>query len=163
MGRIRKFFCLPQIEKVLFFRALFLVIYARFSLQIGAFKKVVRRFSGKAAEQRSDQADSVSSNQVAYLLNAASCIIPAPICLSKALAGSVLFRSCGYKTQFHIGVTRDGGSMLEAHAWLTLDGSVIVGDRADLGRYRELPFVFDHEKNNLVSHQVGNQKNKDRQ
>ncbi len=50
--------------------------------------------------------------------------------------------------------------MLEAHAWLTLDGRVIVADRSDLERYRELPFVFDYEKNNSFAHQAGYQKNK---
>lgn len=146
MGRIRKFFCLPQIEKVLFLRALLLLVHSRSSFQFKQFKNVVRHFSRKAASQEPPQVNSVSSSRVAFLLDAASSFIPAPTCLSKALAGSVLFKSCGYQTLLHIGVTRDDVSLLEAHAWLTLEDNVIVGDRADLERYRELPFVFDDAK-----------------
>ena len=146
MRRIRKFIYLLQREKILFLRALLLLVDSRFSLQFRQFKNVARHFSRKASAQQPARVCSVSSVRVAALLNAASCFIPPPTCLSKALAGSVLFRSCGYQTLLHIGIAKEGGSMLDAHAWLTLDGSVIVGDRSDLGRYRELPFVFDNGK-----------------
>ena len=143
MIRVRKFLCLPSEEKRIFLYALTLLVHSRFSLQFKQFKNVVKHFSKKAAAQQHGQVSSTSSARVAALLNAASRFIPAPTCLSKALAGSVLFRSCGYQTVLHIGVTRENGSALEAHAWLTLDGSVIVGDRSDLDRYREMPFVFE--------------------
>ena len=160
MRQIHKFYCLPHREKILFLRALLLLVHSRFSIQFKQFKNVVRHFSRKAASQQSAKANSISSSRVAALLNAASRFIPAPTCSSKILAGPVLFKSCGYQTQLHIGITREEGCMLEAHAWLTLDGSVIVSDRSDLGRYHELPFVFDCEMNKPFSKQVGCQKNK---
>jgi hypothetical protein len=158
--RVGKFFRLSQREKVLFVRALFLLIHSRLSLQFGEFRNVVRHFSRKTSFQKPDRLSRVSSTRVASLLDAASRLIPPPTCLSKALAGSVLFKACGYQTQLHIGVTREGGSLFEAHAWLTLDGHVVVGGRADLERYRELPFVFEHENNNSFSHEVGKQTDK---
>ncbi|MBU1565217.1 MAG: lasso peptide biosynthesis B2 protein [Proteobacteria bacterium] len=137
MVRIRKFFCLPAEEKVIFLRALFLLVYVRFSLQFKQFKNVVKDVSNKAASQNSVQKNSILPSRVAHLLNAAGNTIPYTTCLPRALAGSILLSSLGYQTKLHIGVTRKDGSMLEAHAWLTLNGSVIVGYRSDLDCYQQ--------------------------
>jgi hypothetical protein len=141
---------LSTVEKTIFFRALFLLSISRFSLQFKKFKSVVYSFSQKAAEQKPVLISSIPPAKVANLLIAAANIVPFSTCLSKSLAGSVLFRSLGYKTLLHIGVTKENGCLLEAHAWLTLDCSVIVGYRSDLARYHELPLIFDNEKNSSL-------------
>lgn len=146
MRRIRKFFSLPITEKIIFCRALFLLTIFRFSLQFKSFKRVVNSFSPKAARQIPIQKNSTPPAQVAILLNAAATIVPFSTCLSKSLAGLALFRSLGYETRLYIGVAQENGSMLEAHAWLTLGGTVLVGYRSDLARYREMPSIFDDEK-----------------
>lgn len=140
MVRLRKFFYLPAEEKIIFLRALFLLVYVRFSLQFKQFKNAVKDVSRKAAAQNSVQKSCILPPRVASLLNAAGNTLPYTTCLPRALAGSILFSSLGYQTKLHIGVTRENGSMLEAHAWLTLDGSVIVGYRSDLGRYQQFQF-----------------------
>ncbi|MFH0783404.1 MAG: lasso peptide biosynthesis B2 protein [Pseudomonadota bacterium] len=140
MVRIRKFFYLPAEEKMIFLRALFLLVYIRFSLQFKQFKNVVGDVSKKAAAQNSAQKNNILPARAANLLNAAGNILPYTTCLPRALAGSILFSSLGYQTKLHIGVTRENGSMLEAHAWLTLDGSVVVGYRSDLDRYQQFQF-----------------------
>lgn len=138
MTRVGKFFSLPAEEKRIFLRALFLLVYLRFSLRFKQFKNVVKDVSRKTSGQNSAQKKTVlPPPRVASLLNAAGSILPYTTCLPKALAGSILFSSLGYQTRLHIGVTKEKGSLLEAHAWLTLDGSVIVGYRSDLARYQQ--------------------------
>ncbi len=146
MERIVKFFSLPTVEKTVFFRALILLVVSRFLLQFRQFKNVINYFSRKSAAQKTTLDSIIPPSKVAKLLSVAGNIIPFSTCLSKSLAGSVLFRSLGYQTQLNIGVAREKGFALEAHAWLTLDGIVIVGNRSDLERYRELPCIFDDGK-----------------
>ena len=55
------------------------------------------------------------------------------------MAGQRFLTGCGYLPTLHIGVAREKGENLEAHAWLSLDGRIIVGNVPDLDRYRELP------------------------
>jgi hypothetical protein len=138
LRRIGKFCSLPVEEKKIFLRALFLLVYVRSSLQFKQFKNVIKDVSRKTAAQNFAQTKNILPSRVANLLNAAATIIPYTTCLPKALAGSILFSSLGYQTKLHIGVAKETGSMLEAHAWLTLDDSVIVGYRSDLGRYQKI-------------------------
>jgi hypothetical protein len=132
---------LPGAEKVIFCRAFYLLTASRLLLQFRPFKDVVHYFSQKSASPEI-VISLVSSDRVALLLNAAATMSPFSTCLSKSLAGSVLFKSLGYQTVLHIGVKREGGELFEAHAWLTLNGNVLVGNRIDLAQYQELPFRF---------------------
>ncbi|MCP3892833.1 MAG: hypothetical protein GY702_28750, partial [Desulfobulbaceae bacterium] len=45
----------------------------------------------------------------------------------------------GYLTEFHMGVWKKDDEGLEAHAWLTLGGNVVVGALPNLEEYEELP------------------------
>lgn len=150
MARIRKFISLSRTEKIIFFRAVFLLVFSRCLLQFKPFKDVVRYFSRKAAGQNTEVVNAVSPAMVAVLLGAASTVVPFSTCLSKSLAGSVLFRAFGYKTLLHIGVTRENECTFEAHAWLTLDGKVMVGYLSDLEKYQELPLFFDTDEVHLL-------------
>lgn len=43
----------------------------------------------------------------------------------------------GYDGRLHVGVATE--EAFEAHAWVTVDGEVLVGEHEDLGRFRPLP------------------------
>lgn len=79
------------------------------------------------------------------LLEAAGKLVPFTTCLSKALAGSILMHKYGFDTSLHIGVAKENVDVLEAHAWLSLDGRIIVGNCPDLKRFRELPSIFEKD------------------
>lgn len=146
MRRIHKFLVLPAAEKSIFFRAFLLLSYSRCSLQFKSFKDVVIDLSIRADEQNSTNVSCISSGRVASLLEGAAGVVPFSTCLSKSLAGLILFRSQGYQVLLHIGVKKVNSSMLEAHAWLTFDERVVVGNRSDLDDYQEMPFIFDIDK-----------------
>ena len=61
--------------------------------------------------------------------------IPGTSCLSEALCcyGLLLFN--GLKPQLVIGVERNGNNKLDAHAWIELDGNVVLGDNGNLKKY----------------------------
>jgi len=108
-------------------------------LQFLPFKDVVSRFSKKLIDQNTVRNGIISPGRLAYLLSAAARLVPFSTCLSRSLAGLVLFQDYGYQTVLHIGVKNGDDSSVEAHAWLTYNGSVVVGGRSDLGEYQEMP------------------------
>lgn len=139
MRRIAKFVNLPAREKIIFLRAFLLLASTRCALQFRQLKDVMTSVSKKSAAPEPGRKCIVPPRRIASLLGAAGQIVPYSTCLSRALAGSVLFSSLGYRTRIHIGATRENDTLFEAHAWLTLDGEVLIGNRPDLHCYREFP------------------------
>ena len=45
----------------------------------------------------------------------------------------------GHPTHLRIGVAHSATGQLQAHAWIESEGKIVVGDLADLARYRPLP------------------------
>lgn len=58
-------------------------------------------------------------------------------CLTQAVVGEALLATGGHRPEFKLGVTRREGE-LHAHAWIELDGTVLIGDLDDLAEYRAL-------------------------
>lgn len=48
-------------------------------------------------------------------------------CLIKAVAADRMLQKRGIRHQLHFGVNKGKGKTLEAHAWLSVEGEVIVG------------------------------------
>lgn len=145
MRRIGKFFRLSGKEKKIFLQAMVLLFSCRLSLQCKEFKEVVNHYGKQCRQIQPKRSSSVSPGRVAALLEAAGKIVPFSTCLSRALAGTVLLRTQGYTPVLHIGVAKENDNMLEAHAWLSLDGKIIIGNCPDLERYHELPFLFNDQ------------------
>jgi hypothetical protein len=70
---------------------------------------------------------------VAWAVEATARRVPEASCLTQALAADVMLRRAGATPQVRIGVAKDRQEF-EAHAWLELDGRVLVGDH-DLDRF----------------------------
>lgn len=62
---------------------------------------------------------------------------PGTTCLTRALAAGWMLRRRGQPARIVIGVAVASGK-LEAHAWLELGETVIVGGEAEIGRYARL-------------------------
>lgn len=58
-------------------------------------------------------------------------------CLVKALAAHKMLEKRGIKSKVHLGVKKSGNNGLEAHAWLSVDGSVIIGGE-NLNEFKEI-------------------------
>ena len=59
-------------------------------------------------------------------------------CLVRALTTQLLLNRYGYPHGLHIGVTKNDGQELEAHAWIEYRGQVIVGELSNLDKYQTL-------------------------
>jgi hypothetical protein len=74
--------------------------------------------------------------RVAWAVTHAARIVPGASCLTQALAADVLLRRAGERPELCFGVALGAGDF-EAHAWLELDGRVLVGE-AGLDRFTPL-------------------------
>ena len=61
--------------------------------------------------------------------------VPQATCLTQALAASLLIRYDGQESELKIGVAKDDRSRLIAHAWLEMDGRIILGELPDQNKY----------------------------
>lgn len=139
MGKVLKFFHLTGSEKLIFCRTVYLLFYYRIALRRQHFQTLVDRLSNPKNTVPLQPVPTIPADILIRLLAAACRIVPFTTCLSRAMAGQRLLTACGYFSKLHIGVAREKGEKLEAHAWLSLDGRIILGNAPDLDRYRELP------------------------
>ena len=133
MRRVRRFLALPAAERLLLARALGWVALARGALWLVPFTRLraaAERIRASGLRRGTDPA------RIAWAVQAAARAVPRATCLSQALAADAMLRRAGRTPALHIGVAKDGPA-LEAHAWLELDGAVLVGDH-DLHRYTRL-------------------------
>lgn len=64
-------------------------------------------------------------------------VIPYSTCLVQALAAQALLSAGGQASNLCIGVAKEGRSSIEAHAWVEIEGEVIIG-ATEQGRYTRL-------------------------
>jgi hypothetical protein len=80
---------------------------------------------------------SVMPADVSRAIQCGARIVPGASCLTQALAAEVLMRRRGHACALRIGVARDDGGSLRAHAWLESNGVAVVG--GGLSDYTLLP------------------------
>jgi hypothetical protein len=129
--RLRRLLALDRSDRILIVRALGWVLLARVGLWFVPFSRlraVADRVTrgGRPADPR----------RIAWAVEAIARRIPRASCLTRALAADAMLRRSGRLPNLQIGVVKDG-DLLEAHAWVELDGTVLVGNH-DLHRYTPL-------------------------
>ena len=67
-------------------------------------------------------------------------------CLTQALALKWLLARVGRETDLKIGVNKNTGKELESHAWLELDGAIIIGGRNSPLFYTTLSSASRHSR-----------------
>lgn len=67
----------------------------------------------------------------------ASRYVPCASCLTQALAARKLLRRYGQNADLKIGVAKVNGNF-EAHAWLEMDGRIVLGKQSGHSRYAVL-------------------------
>jgi hypothetical protein len=140
MGKTLKFLQLPFGHQKLLYQAMVVVGLIRVGLWIMPFRMVTRILS---VLTRRDVPDSLGETiasrdpdyKVAWRIKMVSRWIPGATCLTQALATQLLLRRRGQVSDLRIGVAKGESGKLEAHAWVELNGRVIIGKLPDLYRY----------------------------
>jgi len=121
---------LPSPQKRLLHAALVWLILSRISLALLPLPTLQRLFL-KTSKQSLAGA---SLDELRWALLAAARRLPGTKCLARALALQALMARAGMPARLCIGVTKDSGGVLEAHAWVLHEGAPVF-DEPDLARY----------------------------
>lgn len=127
--RWRRWRELSAAERVLLLRAFVVVAAVRVSLwtlPLGVTRRVAAT-TGRGI-------GSHSVERLAWAVAVASRYLPRATCLPQAVALQALLIHAGHESRLEIGVTKDGDRRIEAHAWVTCGGRVVIGG-PEVGRY----------------------------
>lgn len=139
MSRLRRFIAFPRADRRLFRRALLSLWTVRVGLWVVPFGRL-RRSVARASRRRL-RADLSSAERVAWAVGSASRFVVDPTCLVKALSAKILLGRAGVPAELRIGVAREGGARLRAHAWVECEGRVVIGGEHDLSAFTPLPSI----------------------
>ena len=137
--RATKFARLGWAEKRLFIRIVALLVRVRLALWIRPFQHV-REMAERLGERRvGDGVKRLSAHDITSLITVGASYIPEATCLTQALVAQVILKKYGYAPELKIGVGRGEAKRFQAHAWIELDGKVIIGQVKMLDQYTPLP------------------------
>jgi len=136
MRKFFKFFFLPRGRKKIIGQAFVLVLIIRIGLWLFPFK----RLSGYLAQFKSFDAsvcdvDWTAVEVIVSAVRECSRFVPFATCLTQALAAQTLLWSSGQDSQLKFGVDKDKGDRFIAHAWIEIDGKIIIGKYPHHRRY----------------------------
>lgn len=136
MKRILRFLSQPYPTKKLLLQSLSLMFLIRISLWIfpfGWLRWCLARFDSSRGDHK--EADWQVINEVIRAIRTSSRLVPRATCLTQALATRTLLRLRAQDSQLRIGVDKDAEDFLTAHAWIEIDGRIIVGKVPRQERY----------------------------
>jgi hypothetical protein len=128
MKKVLKFLFLPYQKKKLLGQSLITLSAIRLSLWMFPFKVLNRWLCAFAATESDDRVFewNVIENVTAAVQMCSRCV-PYASCLTQALATRTLLGLRGQYSQLKIGVGRDEDGKFMAHAWVEIDGKIIIG------------------------------------
>lgn len=129
MNRLRKFFHLPKVDKILVIKSVILIIIAKLVLTKLPLK-ITQQFITYLS-QALPKAKTISIENISWAIDAVGNNLFGPKnCLSKALAAQVLLKHYGYPAELNFGVYKGKDIKFEAHAWIRCNNKVIIGAEA---------------------------------
>jgi hypothetical protein len=105
-------------------RCLVVVAVVRLGLTLSSYRRVRNLVTRLDARNDADIAD---LRRVAWGVAAAARFVPGASCLTQALAGQYLLARQGNASKITIGIERDSGRQLKAHAWLMSGHHIVLG------------------------------------
>lgn len=128
MPKLRKLLVLSWADRSLLLTAWVLVAMIRLGLGVLPFRDLRAilarvRTSGRPPTRSRQRLEA----QVVWSVNAASEWVPKATCLTRALATQALLARYGQPALIHIGVAKDPDGRVEGHAWLEIEGKIVLG------------------------------------
>jgi hypothetical protein len=133
MPGLRRLLQLSRAEYALLFEAALIMILVRVFLRFLSLTRVQQIFSNATSRTT----HTCTAHRVPWAIRAVSRTLPGTTCLHQAFAAQYLLVRRGYCPQLTIGVLKDSSNCLQAHAWLTYSGEVLIGS-AEMENYTAL-------------------------
>lgn len=125
MKRVTSFLALPTGERLLLLEAFATLVAVRVGLRLFSIDRL-------RAWARRSKPGTQSIDRIAWSVRVASREIPRTTCLASAFALQRLLSAQGHSSELHIGVAREAEGFA-AHAWLSCEGRVLVGEEEHEG------------------------------
>jgi hypothetical protein len=119
-----RFLLLPMWKKAFLLRCLLIVAAMRIGLNVLRFDRL-RKLTVSPPDNGVPDVDYLK--RVAWGVSRAAAYVPGASCLTQALAGQYLLSRRGVASSIRLGVNRESGKALSAHAWLISGGYVVLG------------------------------------
>jgi hypothetical protein len=138
MSKLRKFLRLDSRDRWLLVKCTALLITSRVGLWILPFR-VLWQLLGQRKVENPSKSYEQGIEKISWAVTAVGSTIPAlENCLVQALATQYLLRKNGHPASLRIGVAQEDGEF-RAHAWVEVDGIIVVGGSRALSRFVPLP------------------------
>lgn len=136
MSKLVKFYNLHKQEQKLFIQAYLLLNLIRLSLFFLPFQRLKKLLEDLSRFQKKINSP-ITARFIASAIHYSARLSPGKVmCLAKALTTNTLMNIYDLPCQFNIGVAKSENNHLEAHAWVEVEGRVIVGYLSDLSRFQ---------------------------
>jgi hypothetical protein len=130
MTLIRKFFSLTFAEQWLFIKALFLSLIIKLMVKLLPMRWYKTFLEYPVNFNCKNSASETLINQISIAVNRSSRCAPwKNRCLVDAITAKLLLQQYHVKTTLYLGVSKEGGNNLIAHAWLKYDEKFITGKK----------------------------------
>lgn len=123
MRRLRRFVRLSGAERVILSQAALGIICVRFLLCILPLRTVQHFVSCSIWRSES----TCAAGRIVWAVRAAARLVPRSTCLIQSLAAQALLSRFGYEPLLTIGVAKNDRGLLEAHAWVSCKGQLLIG------------------------------------
>jgi hypothetical protein len=139
MRRLRTFLRLTASERFLFLGTWQLLWRIRLMLWLLPYQ----RWRRVVAEMiQIEQEHALNRDMVDQLTRAVRIMrrfVPGASCLTLALTTQILLAREGQRSQLRVGVLQNASGKLEAHAWVQVNGRVVIGGKQGITRFSALP------------------------
>jgi len=128
MRNLPRVLSLSGSEMLFLARCLLVVAAVRLGLTLLSYNQIRRMVTRLDAQQPAGIGD---LRRVAWGVAAAARLVPYASCLTQALSGQYLLARQGNASKIRIGIERDTGTQLKAHAWLMSGDQIVLGGSID--------------------------------
>ena len=124
--KFQKFLGLQKDKKILLFKVFFLLCGIRIGMWL-SFQHLLKFLNTPYLKSFFSGIHHFPPETIVWAVRTTSHYIPKATCLAQALATQVLLVQGGKDSDINIGVAKGENSPLEAHAWVNLNGKVLIG------------------------------------
>jgi hypothetical protein len=136
MARVLRFFKVSARERAILLWSFVWVTLFRIGLWVLPFG-ATKKWTVGNADPITKNSDKQTVIEIIRAVRFASRYVPYASCLTQALAARKLLGEYGQTAELKIGVTKSDGDF-EAHAWLEIDGRIVLGKQRMHSRYAVL-------------------------
>lgn len=124
MRNLSRVLSLSGSEMLFLAHCLLVVAAVRLGLTLFSYNRLRRRVTQLDAPHEAGIGD---LRRVAWGVAAAARLVPYASCLTQAISGQYILARQGNGSKIRIGIERDTGTQLKAHAWLISGNHIVLG------------------------------------